>query len=98
MGKKSFWIALAIGAVAGGVVALLYAPQTGTATRKRLRRGLEDLGENLEEASEYLKEQAECLGKEAQRLIEVSKSQFGDYVDAASGVVKSANKAVSRLV
>jgi gas vesicle protein len=98
MAKKNFWIALAIGAAAGGIMALLYAPQTGAATRKKLRRGMDDLGKSLEEASEYLKEQAESLGKEAQRLIELSKEQFGGAVDMANDVVKSANKAVSRLV
>jgi gas vesicle protein len=101
MRHKEFWIALGVGAAIGGVAALLYAPQTGTATRKKLKRGLEDLGDTLEEAGDYLKDQAEKLGKEAQKLIEASKDQFEDVVDAASGVVKSANKAakaVTKLV
>ena len=67
-----------------------------------MKRGLEDLGESLEDASDYLKDQADALGKEAQRLIDLSKGQFGDAVDAASGALKSANsrasKAVSRLM
>jgi len=45
MRHKEFWIALGVGAAIGGVAALLYAPQTGTATRKKLKRGLEDLGD-----------------------------------------------------
>jgi gas vesicle protein len=101
MRHKEFWIALGVGAAIGGVAALLYAPQTGTVTRKKLKRGLEDLGDTLEDAGEYLKEQAERLGKEAQKLIDASKDQFDDAVDAATGVVKSANKAarsVSKLV
>ena len=101
MRHKEFWIALGVGAAVGGVAALLYAPQTGTATRKKLKRGLEDLGDTIEEASDYLKAQAERLGKEAQKLIEVSKSQFDDAIDAASGVVKSANKtakSVAKLI
>jgi gas vesicle protein len=101
MRNKEFWIALGVGAAIGGVAALLYAPQTGTVTRKKLKRGLEDLGETLEDAGEYLKDQAEKLGKEAQKLIDASKDQFDDAIDAATGVVKSANKAarsVSKLV
>jgi gas vesicle protein len=105
MRNKDFWIALGVGAAIGGVAALLYAPQTGTATRKKLKRGLEDLGETLEDAGDYLKEQAERLGKEAQKLIDASRDHFDDVIDdavvAASGVVKSANKAaraVTKLV
>jgi len=101
MRHKEFWIALGVGAAIGGVAALLYAPQSGTATRKKLRRGLEDLGETLDDAGEYLQKQAEKLGKEAERLIEASKSQFDDALDVASGVVKSATKtakSVSKLV
>jgi gas vesicle protein len=99
MRHKEFWIALGIGAAVGGVAALLYAPQSGTVTRKKLRRGLEDLGETL--AAEYLQDQAEKLGKEAQKLIDASKEQFDDAFDTASGAVKSATrtaKAVTKLV
>ena len=35
---KKFWIAFAIGALAGGVAAILYAPQSGASTRRKLRR------------------------------------------------------------
>jgi gas vesicle protein len=97
MRSKHFVLALGVGAVLGGVAALLYAPQTGTATRKKLKRSFEDMGDTLEDAAEYLKDQAERLGKEAERLIEASKDQFEDVVDAANGVVKSATKA-TRLV
>jgi gas vesicle protein len=98
MRHKEFWIALGVGAAIGGVAALLYAPQTGTATRKKLKRGLEDLGDTLEDAGEYLKEQAERLGKEAQKLIEASKDQFDDAIDSASKSANKAAKAVTKLV
>jgi gas vesicle protein len=101
MRHKEFWIALGLGAAIGGAAALLYAPQSGAATRKKLKRGLDDLGDSIEDAAEYLKDQAERLGKEAQKLVEASKEHFDDAVDVASGVVKSANKAakaVTKLV
>lgn len=98
MRNRNFWIALGVGAAIGGVAALLYAPQTGTATRKKLKRGLEDLGETLEDAGDYLKDQAERLGKEAQKLIDASKDQFDDAIDATTGVVRSANKAATKAV
>ena len=92
MRHKEFWIALGVGALAGGIAALLYAPQSGVQTRKKLKRSLEDAGEALEDATEYLKEQAERLGKEAQKLVEKGKGQFDDAVDVASGTLKTASK------
>lgn len=99
---KKFWIAFAIGALAGGVAAILYAPQSGASTRRKLRRGFEDIGDNLNDAADYLKEQAERLAKEAQKLIDNSKGQFGDAMDAAQEYAKSAtgkaSAAASRLM
>lgn len=92
---KRFWIAFAIGALAGGVAALLYAPQSGSSTRRKLRRGWEDLGDNLSDATEYLKEQAERLAKEAQRLIDSSKGQMNEALDAAQEYAKGAAGKVS---
>ena len=101
MEKKDFWLILGLGALVGGIAAILYAPQSGASTRKKLKRGLEDLSENLEEAGDYLKEQAERISKEAQKLIDSSKGQFDEAIDAASGYAKTATKAtkaVSKLI
>lgn len=98
MRNKEFWIALGFGALAGGVAALLYAPQSGAQTRKKLKRGIEDAGEALEEAGDYLRDQAEYLSREAQKLIERSKDQFDDAMDAASGAAAKAAKSVQKLV
>ncbi len=59
MRSKSVWIAFAIGVAAGAAVALLYAPQSGVRTRRKLKKGLDEGVVYLEEAAEYLKEQAE---------------------------------------
>ena len=88
---KKFWVAFAVGALAGGVVCLLWAPQSGATTRRKVRRSFEDLGDNLSDVAEYLKEQAERLGQEAQRLIDGGKSQFGDVLDAAQDYARAAN-------
>ena len=99
---KKFWMAIAVGALAGGVIALLYAPRSGPSTRRKLRRGWEDLGDNLNEAADYLRDQAERLGKEAQRLIESSQGQVGEALNATQGYAKSAaeqaQKKASRLM
>ena len=98
MRYKEFWIALGVGALAGGVVALLYAPQSGVKTRKQLKRGIDDAGEALEEAADYLKKQAEYLSKEAQKLIDTGKEQLTAAVDTASDYATTAQKAARKLV
>ena len=97
MRHKEFWIALGLGALAGGIAALLYAPATGAQTRKKLKRSIEDAGEALEDAGDYLKDQAEKLSKEAQKMIDRSKDQFEEAVDVASGYVKTATKAAKGI-
>lgn len=94
MRQKAFWIAFGLGVVVGGAAAILCAPQSGAMTRRKLRRSMEDLGENLQDAGDYLKDQADRLAKEAQKLINTGKEQFGDAIDTATGYVKNANKAV----
>lgn len=98
MRYKEFWVALGLGALAGGIAALLYAPQTGVQTRKKLKRSLDDAGDALEEATDYLKDQAEKLSKEAQKFIDKSRTQFGDAVDTVNDTYKSAQKAAQKLI
>jgi gas vesicle protein len=92
--QKTFWIAFGLGLVVGGTAAILCAPQSGAMTRRKLRRSMEDLGDNLQDAGDYLKDQAERLSKEAQKLIANGKDQLGSAVDTATGYMKHANKAV----
>jgi gas vesicle protein len=98
MDKKGIWIAFGIGVSAGAAIALLYAPQSGTATRKRLRRNLEDGVDYLEDAADYLKEQADYLSKEAQKLIKRTKGQVSGIVDTATDAVSSTAKSVQSLM
>jgi gas vesicle protein len=98
MRQSTFWIAFGLGALVGGTAAILCAPQSGAMTRRKLRRGVEDLSDNLQDAGDYLKEQAERLTKEAQKLINNSKEQLGSAVDTATGYMKTANKAVGKMM
>ena len=101
MRHKEFWFALTVGALAGAIAALLYAPQSGASTRRKIRRGIEDIGDSLEDSAEYLKAQAERLSKEAQRLLDYSKSQFDSGAEQAANVGSFGSKAAkvaSRLV
>lgn len=68
-------VALLLGAVAGGVTALLLAPASGAETRKKiretLRRGKEKIFDEVEAAKEYAESHREAVkeamlgGKEA---------------------------------
>ena len=78
MRQRTFWIAFGLGAVVGGVAAILCAPQSGAMTRRKLRRSVEDLSDNLQDAGDYLKEQAERLSKEARSSSTPAKSQLGE--------------------
>ena len=47
-----FWISAIVGACAGACVALLYAPQTGAATRSQIRDKANKLGHDLGDFTE----------------------------------------------
>jgi gas vesicle protein len=98
MSAKNYWFAFGVGVTAGATIALLYAPQKGVVTRKRLRRSVDDASEYLEDAADYLKEQAERLSKDAESIIKRTRSQVNDYADKAQELAKSATKSVSSLV
>ncbi len=98
MREKSCWLAFTIGVAAGASVALLYAPQSGAKTRKRLRRGMEDAGDYLEDAGDYLKAQAESLASEAQKLIKRTRSHADAVVDVAGDFVSDTMKSARDLL
>ena len=98
MRQSTFWIAFGLGALVGGTAAILCAPQSGAVTRRKVHRTVEDLSDNLQDAGDYLRDQAERLTKEAQKLITTSKEQLGSAVDTATDYVKTANKAVGKMM
>jgi gas vesicle protein len=98
MSAKNYWFAFGVGVTAGATIALLYAPQKGVVTRKRLRRSVDDAGDYLEDAADYLKEQAERLSKEAETIIKRTRSQVESAVDTASSSVAGAVKSAKSLL
>ena len=98
MSSRGIWIAFGVGVAAGASVALLYAPDSGVKTRKRLGRSIDDGADYLQDAADYLKEQAEYLSKQAQSTIERTKSQLQDAVDAAAGKASDAVKSIHSLM
>ena len=57
----SVTVAFLIGAVAGGITALLLAPQTGAQMRRRLKRGAHDLREKGTHLAHEVEERADIL-------------------------------------
>jgi gas vesicle protein len=98
MSAKNYWFAFGVGVAAGAAVALLYAPQTGVKTRRRLRKGVADAGDYLEEAGDYLREQAERLTEEAQKVARRTRDQVESVVDKAGDAVADAVKSAKALV
>ena len=98
MSAKNYWFAFGIGVTAGATIALLYAPQKGVVTRKRIRRSVNDAGDYLEDAGDYLREQAERLSKEAESIIKRTRGQVESAVDTASSSVAGAVKSAKSLL
>jgi gas vesicle protein len=84
MSSKSFWIAFISGITAGAVVALLYAPQDGKTTRKKIGRAYDDAEDYIEDAGDYLKDQTERLSKEAAYAYKKGAKQIDEAYSKAS--------------
>ena len=82
--NKGFWIAFISGLTAGAVVALLYAPQDGKATRKKIGRAYDDAEDAVEDAADYVKDRAERLSKEASYAYKKSVKQLDEVYSKAS--------------
>jgi gas vesicle protein len=64
-GKRNFFMGLALGAVLGAGVALLFAPDRGVNTRKRLGHRLRQLRDRSGDSVSELKDR---LGRELRRM------------------------------
>ena len=98
MSVRGYWFAFAIGVTAGAAVALLYAPQTGAKTRKKLRNHMENAGDYLGDASDYLKDRADRLTSDAQNALKVGKKHVDSVTDAASDFAATATKKARSMV
>jgi gas vesicle protein len=109
MSAKNYWLAFGVGVCAGAAIALLYAPQSGERTRKKLRKNIGEAGDYLQDAGDYLKEQAERFTDEAQEAVRRARSQAvhlvdkagdqaSDIADTVSGAVNKAAKSARALV
>jgi gas vesicle protein len=90
MSNKTFWTAFITGLTAGAVVALLYAPQDGKTTRKKIGRAYDDAEDYIEDAGDYLKDQADRLSKEAAYAYKKGVKQLDEAYSKASDALNDA--------
>ena len=90
MNGKNFWLVFITGVTAGAVAALLYAPQSGEETRKKLGKAYDDTEGHLKDSSDYLKDQAERLSKEANSAYKKGVKQLDEAYEKASESLSTA--------
>lgn len=98
MNKGYLLFALGIGAAIGGGVALLFAPQSGARTRKKLGKAFDEAAgsasQYAEDAGDYLKDQAASLSVDAQKALKQATEKATDLAGvAAEALQKSAAQA-----
>ncbi len=98
MNMKYVYFAFGVGMTLGASVALLYAPQSGASTRKKIKRGADDAGDYLEDTAAYLKEQAAKLAEQAEDLVSKAKGSVGDALDQAGDFVSQTIDSAQKLV
>lgn len=58
-GYEEFGLGLILGALAGSIIALIFAPQSGEATRRQIANKASDLKDSAEELMEHAKKNIE---------------------------------------
>ena len=98
----SFIAGLTIGALAGAVVSLLLAPQTGEETRQLIKDKAVELRDKSTETLEETRKRAEVAYKDAlakaEELSSVSKQKADEYLTAGKEKITEASKTLRKRV
>ena len=86
MQSWKLWTAFGVGVAAGAAIALLYAPQAGDKTRKKLKRGIEDASDRIQSTAEDFGRHADEYGRQAERVIQRGRDALDDTLSKASSV------------
>ncbi len=79
--KGSATIAFMVGAVAGGVAALLWAPQTGARLRQRIKEGADDLHTKGERFKEATREKKEAITGTVKGVVAEARQTYKDELE-----------------
>jgi gas vesicle protein len=85
-------LAFLLGLVAGGVTALLLAPDRGTETRRRLREGAREV---YQKGGEKLSSAKGAVGERAHELADSAKSRVENLTQAARSQAEAVRDAVA---
>jgi len=95
-------LAFLLGVVAGGVTALLLAPDRGEETRRKLRQGAHNLshrgGEAIGTARGALGDKAHKIAETAREKVDQVASSTRSQIDAVRGAVAQGKEAYKREV
>ena len=74
--SKGFVAGLIIGAIAGAVTSLLYAPQSGEETRKILKRKAKEVHGKSKVLAKKMQKEMEGFGKKAKSAYKAAEKEF----------------------
>jgi len=87
MGSKKLLTAVLLGAAAGAVLGILFAPDKGTETRKKIAKKTGDLGDTVRtkfnELGESIAEKFDSIRGEANEIMEKGKDKAQNLKDEA---------------
>lgn len=87
MGSKKLLAAALLGAAAGAVLGILFAPDKGSETRKKISKKTGDLGDTLKnkfsEFGESIAEKFERIKEDAEDIMEKEKEKATNFKDEA---------------
>jgi len=89
MSSIKIWAAFAVGVAAGACVALLYAPQSGEATRRQIRETAEGAEKYVRDAAGKVRDKAEDLHERAHDYVKRGRDVVDDLVESARKAVKA---------
>lgn len=92
--SKGFTIGIVSGALAGAVVALLFAPEKGSDLRKRLSYQLNRLIEEIAEIIEHLQSAEKAPDSASGKLVADAQQKAEDLIREAEDLLKAMEKRV----